>query len=196
MKSVYDLLDKVLCQEPLTKEEIDEVAQSVKDTKPGNDKDLAMLIEILGASGAIEHRKVVEQFLYYPTDPWVSRKALDVLCNSWSLTKEYLNELKMFIRGVEWDNFEEIRLGAISHAGDYLSREYDKELLQLLISVFEDLGKSDHQELLQSVVYRSIALAIGKDWLEIQDSREVEIFLRYKEFDRIDLSVIQQARNM
>jgi hypothetical protein len=204
MNSAQKLLEKALWHGLLTKEEISEVAQRVKDVKPGNDEDLVALIKILGVSGATEHRKLVEQFLYYPTDTLVSQMALHTLCNYWCLAREYLNELKTFIRGVEWDDCDDIRLFAISDAGAYLRSSYDKELLQLLISVFEDLGKSDafyetdtnHRELLQSAAYEAIARAIGKEWEEIQDSDEIEYFLQNKQFDQIDSSVIQQARNM
>ena len=189
----------------LTKDEISYVVQRIKDTTPEDDKDLSTLIFILARAGTAEYKPLIEKYLYYPKDPWVSRETLKALCSYWSLTPNYLNEIKQFIKGVTWDDCDDVRFAALSISGEFLRASFDKDLLQLLIHVFEDLGSSedlletdegDGREIVQSSAYRAISRAMGKEWDDIPDSEETGIFILNKQFHQIDLTIIEKARQM
>ena len=188
----------------LTSDEIADVAQRIKDIKPGNKEDLPCLIFALGRSGADQYREMVEKFLYYTSGEWVCIEALRALCTYWCFTADYLKELKMFIKGAEWDDTDDVRLWAMSIAGDFLKENYDRELLYLLLEVFENLGKSTSvreirdyaRSLLQSAAYEAIATAMGKKWNEIPDGDFIEAAIENKQLDLLDLTVIQKAHQM
>ena len=96
-----------------------------------------------------------------------------------------------------------MRIIALSLAGEFLRREYDRELLQLLLDVFEKLGKTDQikdtrddkRYLMQSCAYSAIARAMGKDHNEIDDN-EIERAVQEGDLDVLDLSMIQKAHQM
>src|SRR5438045_2938047 len=129
MINADELLEKTRANR-LTQEEFDIVVKMVRDGP--HDENLCLLIYVLRLAGAKDLKKIIEKFLYYPTNPYVSRVALKTLCEGWKLTGDYLEEVKRFIVGEEWDVRDEIRLLAISIAGEYLADHFDKQLLILL----------------------------------------------------------------
>lgn len=191
----------------LSDEEIADVVQRIKEIKQGaDDENLSTLIYILGRAGLTkyreEYRELVEPFLYYPADPDVSKEALHTLCMFWSLTSNYLNELKQFIKGVEWDD-DDIRLFAISFAGEFLNEAFDKDLLQLLIDIFEDFERikdfsisEEKAVFIKGCAYDALARAVGKEHWEIPDSEQIETWIENKQFDRLDLTILQKAHQL
>ena len=192
----------------LTQNELDYVVQRTKSIDPDttNDDegwDLVKLIYIIGNSGAHQYRQLVEKFLHFRSNEMVCDKALWTLCRYWGLTKEYLDDVKLYIRGVEWAPTFNVRIAALSIAGEFLRKEYDRELLQLLLDVFEKLGNTDQikddddhsRYLIQASAYSAIARAMGKKPFEIDDNG-VERAILEGDFDSLDLSMIQKAHQM
>jgi hypothetical protein len=189
----------------LTQNEVDYVVQRIKKTDPDTDSfdescDLAGLLQTLGRSGANQYRELVEKFLHFRTNGMVCADALRTLFSYWDFTEEYMEDVKLYIRGAEWDESDEARTMALSLAGEYLRKKYDRELLQLLLDVFEKLGKTDQikdtddygRYLIQSCAYSAIARAMGKDYNEIDES-EIERAVKGRDLNILDLSVIQKA---
>jgi len=180
MRNLSTILKKAKFGE-LTDEEFAYVVQKIKESRPGCDEDLCSLLNVLGSAGAVHRkyqlRKLVEGFLYYPTFPMVSGAALDVLCNDWDYAQDYLGLLKSFIKGVEWDPDGDVRIIAISSAGEFLRHNSEKELLQLLVDILEkesdaenDLypGCAREEETLEKeCAYEALARSAGQEWKDL-----------------------------
>lgn len=197
-KNIQELLEQAKWGK-LSLKEIDYVVEKIKKISTQDDQLLYTLIHILGQSQAKKHRELLENFLYYPNDPNISKITLKTLCNYWDLTSDYLNEIFNFIKGVDWDVNEDLRLLAIGIAGEYLRTVLDKKLLNLLVELFDNLGyskiikDSEDRALIQSSAYQAISRAVGREYNEIPGiSKILELF----EQGKLDLSVIEQARIM
>src|SRR4051812_19227296 len=79
---------------------------------------------VIGRSGAVQYRDLVESYLDTREDPMLARLALMILCRYWHLSSEYQEQLEAFARGVEWDESDDIRLLAISILGTFLATQY------------------------------------------------------------------------
>jgi hypothetical protein len=189
--------------EDLSEEEISYVVNRIKNNQGEDDVDLSWSIDILGRTNAVQYRDLVEEYLYYPDEEFVAASALRALCRM-DLAGEYLDKIKLFIGGAYWDETEDVRLIAISRAGEYLRDHFDKELLILLLDFFEKLGETESiiemdkgdRPFLKTCAYHALARAMGQDWFEIQDQDDVEKMIKEKKFDQIDLTVIQKAHQM
>ena len=200
MRSLDDLLDEATLGK-LTKEEIQYVVSRIKEYDPSSNQDLYGLLCTLGRAITStpmipQYRKLMESFLVYPTDSMISRIAFIVLCDYWGLTNEYLQQMKDFIRGVDWDD-NDVRLVAISTAGEHLRENFNPELLELLIETFEGSGCSSKEELYEEEVVRQAAysaLARADNW-EWEDLPPVNVnLIRLLEKGQIDLSVVNHAK--
>lgn len=198
---------KELCYEAkwgkLTPEEITYVAQRLKNYEIDDEVTVSKLIYILGNVGAIEYRELVEKFLYHRADLYACQQALRILCTCWGLTEDYLEAVKLYIRGAEWDDTDDVRLSAMYIAADYLrEKKFDRELLYLLLQVFEDLGNSndihesrdDARALVKSWAYEVIARAMGKDYEEILSDDDVEEIIETGQLELLDQEMLQKAR--
>jgi hypothetical protein len=59
---------------------------------------------------------------------------LKTLCTRWGATEEDLEALKFYLKGAEWDYSDDVRIVAMSIAGEYLRLDgFDPELLALLL---------------------------------------------------------------
>lgn len=199
-----ELLEKTRAGK-LTQEEFDEIVVKVIEGSEGKEVEgLDCLLPILGLVGYPEQlQDIVEKFLYYPKNPFISRLALIALCYDWNLM--YLSEIKSFIKGVDWDVDDEARKEAMSIAGLYLSDNSDRDLLQLLLNIFDHFGETDEflihshyrNDNLKATAYHSLCTAMQKDDDEILDEiihLDVEELIEIGEFDKLDMSVINQAR--
>ena len=82
------------------------------------------LLHILGrGDSSKKYRELVAEYLYCPGDPMLSALALKVLCQWWHKTMDYRDELIVFLRGVDWDVGEYVRLEALSVAGEFLRKK-------------------------------------------------------------------------
>lgn len=191
-KSFDELLEEAKWGK-ITSNEIDYVAEQLQE----NHDELYTLIYILGRAEAVRCKKLIEPFLNHPDDPMVSKIALQSLCTYWDLTEEYLDELKMFINGVEWDDFDDVRIQAISIAGEYLRSAKNPELLQTLIDLFEnietspDLKNAENPELVRSCAYLAIGRAMGREYNQMPDTDEI---MEQLQQNSLDLTLIQDAK--
>lgn len=167
MRNLNNLLQKSK-NGRLTDEQISYVVKRVEDPKVELE-DLYTCIFILGMAfttrpRGLKYRQLVESFLYYPKDPEISAIALKTLCDYWDLTADYLDVVKEFIKGVVWDKERDLVLVSVNIAGEFLrkSRKKDKELLQLLI----DLWEKPDQEFYEAV-YIALARAVQEDWNDL-----------------------------
>jgi hypothetical protein len=172
----------------LTQEELTYVIQSIKNHKAGDKNDLYTMIHILGRAGATEYQKLVESFLYFQSDPMISKIALQTLCNYWGFTEHYLSYIKKFIAGVEWDEDDDVRLIALSIAGNWLRENSNPSLLEQLLHVFEDPSQ---EALIRDVAYIAICRAIGMEWGTIPRIFEL---IEEGQFDEIDFAPIEMAK--
>ena len=179
MRTLNELLEEAKWGK-LTKDEVDYVVHRIKSSTPEEeDDDIYTLLRILGKSGNKQYRKLVEEFLYYPTFPMVSSIALRTLCTYWGYAQDYLNELKVFIKGVEWDDGQ-VRLIAISTTGEFLRNHPEKELLQLLIDslIVENKEENESIELYRDAAYEALARAVGEEWSDLlKDERPSPVVL-------------------
>jgi hypothetical protein len=179
----------------LSPNEIDYVAQQLVE----NTDNRYTLIHILGRAEAIKYRNLIEPFLHYPDDPLVSEIALKSLCTYWGLSEQYVDELKMFIKGVEWDDFDDVRMAAISISGEYLRSASNAELLHTLIDVFENLETStllksaENPELIRSCAYSAIARAMGREYDQIPNTTKIS---QQMQQNTLDLLLIEQAKHL
>ena len=164
----------------LSREEIDAVAEELRHPLPHTDP--YYLLAILGEAGGVWHRELVERFLEAGNNPWLARKALQVLCADWGDTDRYLDELAQFLAGAPWDTDDDVRLVAMTWAGEYLRDHREPRLLRELLRIFDDQGE---RELLRRTAYDSLARATGRPWSATSVSREQP---------PVDRMVIEEAR--
>ncbi len=193
MENLTDLLQKVQAGK-LESDELAYVVKRIKASKPGDDQDLYTLIDILGKAQAKEYRSLVESFLDYPSDPQIPKIALETLCLSWGLIKEYIPTLKHIIRSLKDYDFsrkdEPVRLVALKCAGEFLRDYPEPELLELLLSIQD--RRNREQEIIQYGAYAAIIRAIGKDWSDIPKFEDINLETGLKR----DYPFIYKAREM
>src|SRR5579872_3646112 len=132
IRSLEDLVEEARWGK-LTQNELDYVVQRIKSIDPdtaSNDEgwDLVSLIYILGRSGADQYRQLVEKFLHFRSNEMVCAKALQTLFDYWQFTEEYLDDVKLYIRGVEWDWTDDVRTMATNQIKD--TADYKRYLVQ------------------------------------------------------------------
>lgn len=203
MKSIDELCE-IAKWGQLTSEETAYVVKRMNACTLDDEDELISLLYILGHAYLEEHREWVEKFIYYPKSTFVSQQALKALCTCWHLTEDYLDIIKMYIRGVDWDQSDEVRMVAMGIAGTFLRKKFDRELLQLLIHVFENLGETETlyesrdyaRDFIKGCAYQAIARAMGKNRNEISDIDEVEEAIASGQLSALDLTVLQKAYQM
>lgn len=139
----------------ITKAELKEVYQALV-SRAADEYDLLL---ILGRSEAKEFIDVMEKYLNASYDPMLAKLSLQILCRYWGLANEYEDELEQFIRGVEWDEEEDVRLMAIGCVVDLYRKKQSPKLLKYVYDVFKD-DKED--EITRGAAYETLALISGK----------------------------------
>jgi hypothetical protein len=185
MRSLEDLLQEAR-HGRLTDVELEYISNRIKYFDPDKEDDdtLFRLLLIIEEIGMISHpgqiyfehrsskiRNLIEPYLEYPRDDYISAMALSILCD-WGFTEDYLDVIKKFIQGVEWDDGD-CAFCAMGEAGGYLNKkteeeieEKDIELAQLLKSVIDDPTRD---EVDRDAAYKALARASGLSWDEILD---------------------------
>jgi hypothetical protein len=183
-----NLLERAKSVEPgkdkLSEDELGMVAEELR--KPDPEADRFTLLDILGYAFALQYRDLVEQFLECEEDPWLARLALQILCGYWGQTDQYLEEVLKFMRGVPWDQEEDVRQMAISEVGEYLRSNNEPRFLHELILIFED---DDEERSIREGAYFALARAMGRDWKNLPSAAS-----HFDLITQTDLAVIQEAR--
>jgi hypothetical protein len=94
----------------------------------------------------------------------LARLALQILCDFWGLTDDYIGRVVEFVHGVPWDTEDDVRLLAISIAGDYLRERSDNDILATLLRIYHD---PDERQIIRETAYRAVARAMGSDWQDL-----------------------------
>ena len=179
-------------RQPLTEAEVEAVAEELRKPEPQADPEI--LILTLGRAGALRYRELVEGFLAYPEDPMVARAALEVLCDDWSMSAGYLDVVATFIEGVAWDDEGDVRLLALSRAGEHLRErppgerlreQGERGLLELLLRVFRD---PEDDPIDRGSAYFALARALGRDHDELPSAAR-----RLNLETEIDPQVLEEA---
>jgi hypothetical protein len=139
----------------LLEREIDEVVRALKT----NDCDPYDALLIIGRAEATQYRPLVESYVQQSDDPMLARLALQVLCRYWSLGDQYRGVLERFIRKVDWDEDDDVRLMAIDCAGSLLAAQEDWHLMSLVRDVFQDEGE---RQIVREAAYCALALVAGR----------------------------------
>ena len=139
----------------LTARELQQVAQGL--TSGNADPYEALLV--IGRANAKQYRGLVDRYLQCREDPMLARLALQVLCRYWGLTAEYQEAIEQFVRKVDWDEDDDVRLMAIDCAGTFLAENKSHRLLSLLLQIFRD---ESERQIVREAAYCSLALAAGK----------------------------------
>jgi hypothetical protein len=130
----------------------------------GRNQDMYTLIEILGRAGSPKYQKVVEPYLHDVGNSQLTALAVKVLCWSWGLAREYREELLCFLKGVDWDVDDYVKLQAISTVGEDLRENSDDELLQIVYDIFSDDGE---RPVIRSSAYIALCRSEKIEWKDI-----------------------------
>lgn len=115
------------------------------------------LLYVLSRSRATEHEELVAGFLR-SGEPELARLALQTLCTFWGLAESYMDELRAFLDGVDWDSWGDVRQIAISAAGDHLRTHTDTAMFARLL----ELAYPDNtDEVERRVALEALATALG-----------------------------------
>jgi hypothetical protein len=151
----------------VTDAELSEVARMITS---GQNEELLTLMRILGRAGSPRYRKIVEPYLHDVGNPQLSALAVQVLCWSWDLAGEYRSELVCFLDGVDWDTEGYVRLQTISTVGEYLRKNSDIELLQMIYSIFSN---EMERSLIRSSAYCALCRSEKIEWKDIPPASRV-----------------------
>ncbi|MFC0842747.1 hypothetical protein ACFH04_03205 [Streptomyces noboritoensis] len=121
--------------------------------------DLYTALHVVGLAGSRAHAEAVGKYLHVPADPMLSRLALQILCDYWGMTSEFLPELRAFVAGVEWDVDGDVRDMAVSVAGNHLREaEGPSELARMIMAIAEDESEFS---LTRESALRALARSLG-----------------------------------
>jgi hypothetical protein len=95
------------------------------------------LLVVVGRSFDTSARDLVERFLVCPSEPALSRIALQILCLWWDGTGRYLGYVTEYVAGVPWDlrDGASVRAMALTVAGAYLRDHRCPDLLRQLLAL-------------------------------------------------------------
>ncbi|WKD50338.1 hypothetical protein [Microbulbifer spongiae] len=130
------------------------------------------LLLTLGRAGAKQYRDVVEGYLNSPHDPMLARVALQILCRYWGLAKEFKDTLAKFIKIVDWDEEEDVRMMAIGCVAEVFKQESSPELLGYVYDVFEN---PEEDEVIRGAAYETLALVAGKSVKELPQPQHFDL---------------------
>lgn len=157
----HELLGKARDGE-LSAHELDQVAAAIKD--PDVIGDRYTLLHIIGLSMATPYEDLVSSYLNSADDAMMARLGLQILCSFWGKTPEYLGYVWKFLRGVDWDDEDDVRQIAISIAGEHVRKTWDEELFRKLLDIATNEG--DVPAIRLSAI-DALARALGDEWTEI-----------------------------
>ncbi len=132
---------------------------------PDQDLDRYKVLHLVGKGLDRSFARLVEPYLTCHEEPDLARLALQILCQYWDLTCDYLPFVREFVEGVAWDEDGHIKLMAISVAGGYLRTNRDPDLLAQVLDVLE--GDDPEQDIEREAAVTALARAIGLEWKQI-----------------------------
>jgi hypothetical protein len=118
----------------LSAQEVAEVAQKLRSHNL--DADPYTMLHIVGLAGGPSYRDLIEQYLSYPADPMLSRLALQIVCDFWGEKAQYRDAIAFHLSPVDWDRDDDVRIMALSCAGEYLREHAEPYFLKALIQTY------------------------------------------------------------
>lgn len=143
--------------------DLDRVAMEAGDNSP----QLYTLLHILGRSGRPEDKRIVSRYVEFPADPQISALALGFLCLEWGECDRFRDTIRNYYKGVSWDRENELRLKAISLAGECSHRKFDKEIVRDLLDIFDESDR----DVIRNAAYSALMRASGAEWSRIPSPR-------------------------
>jgi hypothetical protein len=156
-----ELLDKAKDGQ-LSASELDQVVAAIKDPKVVGDR--YTLLNIIGHSADTSYEDLVASYLDCADDPMLARLALQILCSFWGKTPAYLDYVRRFMRGVNWDAEDDVRQIAISIAGEYVRKTWDEDLFQELLDIATN---ETNLPWIRQFAIEALARAMGDEWADI-----------------------------
>ncbi|MFF5971386.1 hypothetical protein ACFY7C_07630 [Streptomyces sp. NPDC012769] len=147
----------------LSTRELDVAVEAITRGR-ANQGDLYTALHVVGLAGSPAQAPAVRQYLRNPSDPMLSRLALQVLGDYWGMSSELLPELRSFLAGVDWDADGDVRDIAISITGRHLRKARGPaDLAQILMNIADDDSEFD---LAREAALRALATGLGDSLLE------------------------------
>lgn len=175
------VLDRAKSGEVISRGELDELARGLAD--PADPRDKYLMIYALGrASLDPRYADVIRPFLNSPQDPRLARVTVQMLSNAMGQEESIREDLLAFARGVAWDDDDDVRMVALSSAGNWLrSLAHEHRWDDDLFTVLHSTAVEDPDDLIREVAVGSLARALGwehrdiiaagrKSWQEFVDT--------------------------
>jgi hypothetical protein len=153
----------------LTAIELTRIADQLRsgDTR----SDLYPLILAVGYAQARGLEAVVAGYLNCESDPMLSRAALVVLCSQWGFYEKYVADVEQLCEGKSWDRDEDVRLQAISIAGEAMRSGYGRpSLAKRLLSIARN---PDERRLIRTAAFSALERAAGAEWSQLEPASEI-----------------------
>jgi hypothetical protein len=163
-----DALLKKAASGKLTEGECQDVVSALRG-KLECSNDRYDLLLIIGKAGATKYEDLVATYLKYRSDPLLVRLALQILCDYWGLSAKYIVSLREFCKKAEWDVEDDVRLAAISSAGEFLRENDDHQLLALLLDTFG----TEEDPIVKNAAYSALARSMGREWSDIPSPKSL-----------------------
>jgi hypothetical protein len=146
----------------LSAHELDQVVAAIKDPDVAGDR--YTLLHIIGRSMDSSYENLVASYLDYREDPMLARLALQILGSYWGKIPQYMDYVRRFLRGVDWDTDGDVRQIAISIAGEFLRKTWNEGLFHDLLDIA--INEANFPEMRRFAI-EALARAMGDDWDEI-----------------------------
>ena len=144
----------------ITSAELKEVAAIIKRDEGG---DLTYrLLYVLLRSRSVEHEDIIAGFVQYERDPQVASLVLHTLVSQWRLGARYRNALLGAMSGFSWDEDNDVKIGAVTAAGEYLRESHDPEVLASIIKIART---NDPMDPIGQAAVEGLSRALGDDHL-------------------------------
>lgn len=159
------LLDEVKWGEPSGRA-IDEVAAALASgrVEPGG---VYTAVHILGRAARASDEALIALFLDGRAGPMTARVALQGLCSSFGRAEEYREQLLEFVNWVPWDDHDDVRLVAVSAAGELLRGSWDRAIWGALERTARDMAELT---LTRTAALMALARAMGDEWSMLPDA--------------------------
>ncbi len=166
-----ELLDRISYEKISESDQLQIIDQLDKWTEDSEGK-LCTLLQIITYIGYSDlNRRIVEKFIIYPANPLAAALALDILCSEWGLVEDYLDQIKLLMKGTDWDEEMDVRVFALFKVGEYNYKTGLKECLDYLLKVTEDKNEPNS---IRKTAYISILRTLGRNWNQINIVRLFE----------------------
>lgn len=131
-----NLLEQVKWGAPDDKE-LDAVALALGAGKISGDN-VYTAVHLLGRAARPRDEALIATFLNGHQGPMVARIAIQTLCSSFGAARNYRCQLLRFIGREPWDEGDDVRLVALSQAGEHLRSILDPELFSAILAIAAD----------------------------------------------------------